>query len=319
MTTSGSYSFGVSRDDIFRQALLNIGKLDAYENPDSQQVQDLSILLNMMVKQWMGKADFAPGLKMWSRKHGHMFLQNNTGQYAIGPSCTTGWTNTYAATTLAASAAAGATTLVLNSIAGMAVGYYIGIELDSGNLFWTTIATLPSTTMTITLALPSSASATNQIFAFQTIAQQPLFIETATLRDVNNQDTPLKIMTVQAYDYLPNKADPTNLQDPTAIYYENQLGSGNLYTDAGASQDVTKHICLTYQEPVQDFTTSLDTPYFPQEWYLPLCWGLGKLACPQYNRVWTPLMAENFITSLRIAQQKDAETSQLYFQPLAED
>lgn len=319
MTTSGSYSFSVTRDDIIRQAMLNIGKLDPYESPDAQQTQDISIALNMMVKQWMGKADFAPGLKMWTRKHGHAFLQNNTGRYVLGPSSTTGWTNDYVYPTLATPAAASATTLVLSSISGMAVGNYIGVELDSGNLFWTTVATLPSTTITINTGLPSSAAAGNQVFAFATIAQQPLLIETASLRDIYSTDTPVKVMTVQSYDFLPNKADTTNLQDPTAVYYENQLGFGYLYTDAGAAQDVTKHLALTYMEPVQDFTTAQDTPYFPQEWYLPLCWGLAKLICPMFNRPWTQLMQDNFNSAMVMAKQKDAERSDLYFQPGAED
>jgi hypothetical protein len=319
MTTSGTYSFSVSRDDIIRQAMLVIGKLDPYESPDAQQTTDCALVLNMMVKQWMGKADYAPGLKTWTRKRGHLFLQNNTGVYTIGPACATGWSNSYVYPVLTTGAAAAATTLVLSSVAGMGVGYYIGIELDSGALFWTTVATLPGTTMTINAALPSSAAAGNQVFCFQTIAQNPLFIETAVLRDQYLDDTPLRILTVQDYDMQPNKADPTFVQDPTAIYFETQLGSSYLYTDAGASQDVTKHIVLTYQEPIQDFNNPLDTPYYPQEWYLPLCLGLGKLIAPIFNRPWTPNMDDNFKSALAIAKNKDAERSSLFFQPGAED
>jgi hypothetical protein len=318
MTTSGSYSFSVTRDDIFRQALLNIGKLDAYDIVDAVQAADMQITLNMMCKQWMGKADFAPGLKVWTRKHGHLFLSSTTGQYTVGPGAT-GWTNSYLYTTLAAGAALSATTLVLASITGMTVGDHIGIEQSDGSLFWTTIATLPSTTITIAAGLTVGASSGAQIFTYTTVAQQPLFIETAILRDKNLDDTPIKVPTVQDYDYLPQKADPTSQQDPTAIYYEFQLTNSILYTDAGSAQDVTKHLVLTYQEPVQDFTTALDNPSYPQEWFLPLCWGLSKLVCPMFNRPWTPLMQENFITTLRVAQQKDAERSSLYFQPGAED
>lgn len=315
MATSGVYSFGVTRDDIFRQAFLNIGKLGAYSTLDSVQAADTGIVLNMMCKQWMGKADFAPGLKMWTRKHGHLFLNSTTGRYLVGPTAP-GWTNDYVQTTTTASAAAAALTLSLTSVTGIATGYFIGIVLASGALFWTTVNGAPvGLVVTLAAALPSAAASGAQIFAYQTTAQQPLFIETAVLRDQFLVDTPVNIMNVQDYDYLPNKADPTALQDPTAIYYENQLTNSYLYTDAGAAQDTTKHLALTYQEPVQDFTTALDTPYYSSEWYLPLCWGLGKLICPQYNRVWTPLMEENFITSLRIAQQKDAETSSLFFQP----
>jgi len=320
VSTSGTYSFAVTRDDIIRQSMLTIGKLDPFESPTPQQTRDLSLLLNMMVKQWMGKADYAPGLKVWTRKHGHLFLQNNTGTYVIGPSCTTGWSNSYVYPTLAANAAATATSLTLSSTTGIGVTYYIGIVLDNGVLYWTTVSTVSSPTVTIPASgLPSSASLGNQVFAFQTVAQNPLLIETAILRDNNLNDTPLRILDVQGYDMLPNKADPTFIQDPTAIYFETQLGSSYLYTDAGAAQDVSKHIVMSYMEPVQDFNNPLDNPYFPQEWYLPLCLGLGKLASPQFNRPWTAAMESNYTLSLAIARNKDAEKSTMFFQPGAED
>lgn len=321
MTTSGTYSFGVTRDDIIRQAFLSIGKLDPFESPDPQQTQDSAMVLNMMVKQWMGKADYAPGLKMWTRKHGHLFLLNNSGRYTIGPACATGWSNDYVYPVTTASAAASASTITLASVTGIATGYNIGIELDSGALFWTTVNGAPvGLVVTLATVLPSAASSGAQVFAFQTIAQQPLFIETAVLRDQTLNDTPVRIMqTVQSYDYLSNKADPTYMQDPTAIYYENQLDNSYLYTDCGASQDVTKHLVLTYQEPVQDFNNPLDAPYYPKEWYWPLCLGLAKRICPQYNRPWSQLNEDNYRDAMAIARNKDAEKCELFFQPGAED
>lgn len=318
MATSGVYSFSVTRDDIIRQALLNIGKMDPDDTISPVQAQDAALTLNMMCKQWMGKTDFAPGLKVWTRKHGHLFLSNTTGRYLVGPGAT-GWSNNYVFPTLVASVSAASAALVLSSTSGISVGYFIGIEQTDGSLFWTTVLSVSSPNVTLLSPLPVGALIGGQVFAYQTTAQQALFIETASLRDQNLVDTPIKILTVQDYDMLSNKSDPTNLQDPTAIYYETQLGNSYLYTDAGAAQDVTKHLVLTYMEPVQDFTTALDNPYYPQEWYLTLCWGLSKQICPQYNRVWTPLMEENFITSLKMSQQKDAERSSLYFQPGAED
>jgi len=319
MTTSGVYSFSVTRDDLIRQSMLNIGKIGAYDTPDAVQTADIGMMLNMICKQWMGKADFAPGLKVFTRKRGHLFLSNTTGQYTVGPGAT-GWTNNYTSRTLASAAAAAATTLVLNSITGLVVGDKIGIELDSGALFWTTVLTLPTTTITVAAGLPSGASSDSVVFTYTTTAQQPLFIEAAVLRDIWSVDTPIRIFkTTQEYDVLPNKTDITNVQDPTSIYYENQLTNSYLYTDGGAAQDVTKHLVLTYMEPIQDLINPLDTPSYPQEWFLPLSWGLSKNICPMFNRIWTPLMEENFITALKIAQQKDAENSSLFFVGNAEE
>jgi hypothetical protein len=322
MSTSGTYSFLVTRDDIIRQAMLAIGKLDPYESPDPQQTVDCSMMLNALVKQWMGKADFARGLKVWTRKRGHLFLSNSAYQYTVGPGAT-GWTNSYVAPTLAAAAAASATSLTLSSTTSISAGYYIGIELDSGALYWTTVSTVTSSPVGVTIpasGLPSAASSGNQVFCYQTTAQQPLLIEAAVLREQDLTDSPVRIIQdVRDYDLLPNKVDPSNIADPTAIYYENQLTNSYLYTDCGAAQDVTKHLVLTYLEPVQDFNNATDNPYYPQEWYMALFWGLAKNICPMFNRPWTPLMQNNYDSALQIAGKKDPEISTMYFQPGAED
>ena len=51
MSTSGTYTFTVTRDDIIREAMLNIGKLDAYGSIDPQETTDCARKLNMMCKQ----------------------------------------------------------------------------------------------------------------------------------------------------------------------------------------------------------------------------------------------------------------------------
>ena len=314
MTTSGTYSFSVSRDDIIRQALLNIGKLDPFETPDAQHTQDCAIVLNMMCKQMMGKADFATGLKVWTRKRGHLFLSSTTGQYSVGPTAI-GWTYAFASPTATGAVAASGVSVTLSSVVGVATGYNLGIVQTDGSLFWTTISNLAGSVATVG-ALPVGAPSGAQVFVYQTAAQQPILIESALLRQTDGTDTPVNILrTTQDYDILSSKVQASFQSDPTAVYYEFQLGNSNLYTDCGSAQDTTKHLVLTVMEPIQDFNNPLDTPYFPQEFYLPLCWGLSKLICPQFNRVWTQSMEDNYVLCMRIAKGKDAEVTTLFFQP----
>lgn len=314
MTTSGTYVFTVSRDDIIRQAMLNIGKLDAEESPSPQDTTDLSRVLNMQAKQWQGKTDGSPGLKVWTRKRGYLFLSNTTGQYTVGPSGT-GWTNSPQLTTTTSNKAAAATTLNVPAGLTITAADYIGVQLDSGALFWTTVVSYITTTITLTAPLPSASSTGSAVFTYTTRGTQPVYIETAVLRDDTLSDVPLRIIRdVQTYDSLPQKANPQNISDPMAIYYEFNLGDGVLRTDVGASQDVTKYIIATYLEAVQDFVNPTDTPYYPQEWYLALCWGLSKQAAPMYNAPWTPLMEANWTSAVSIAMKKDPEIRMDYFQ-----
>lgn len=313
MATSGTYNFSVSRDQIVRMAMLFIRRLDELEGPTPQDITDCSLVLNMLVKQWMGKADFAPGLKQWLRNHGHLFLSSTTGQYTVGPSGT-GWTNSYVSTATTAAVAINGTVVPVTSTAGITVGDNFGVVLTNGALYWTTVKIISSLNITINGSLPSASSSGAVVFDYTTTAQQPVVIETAFLRDINNEDTPLRIMTLQEYDFLPSKADLASVSDPVSIYYEFQLINSVLRTDCAGAQDVTKHICMTYMTATQDFNNPTDTPYYPQEWYLPLCWGLSKNIAPMYGAVWTATMQTNFEESLTIARRKDPEKSVLYFQ-----
>lgn len=314
MATSGTYSFGVTKYEIVRQAMLNIGKLDPAEQPTADEMSDCTLMLNMMCKQWMGKTDFAPGLKVWTRKRGHLLLSNSTGTYTIGPS-TQGWTNDLSSTTTTASAAAAATAIVVASATGISTASTIALYLDSGALYYSGVSSVVGTTVNLTVSLPSSAASGNPVFFYNVAAQNPKDIETAILRDINNTDTPLDLMTVQDYDYLPNKADPLYSGDPTAIYFERGLGTSRVYTDVGSAGDTRSHIVITYQEPIQDMVANADNPYYPQEWYLALCWGLSEQIAPMFKAQWSPKMEGLKNTALLIARQGDAERSTMYFQP----
>ena len=320
MTTSGTFSFSVGRDEIIKVALQFLGKFSDSELPTTTETNDLSRLLNMMVKQWMGKSDFAPGLKTWTRRLGYLWLSPTTGVYSVGPTAT-GWTNSYVNPNTTATYAAGTSSIVVTSATGIAANYYIGLHQNNGVIFWTTVGSgyVSGTTIPLTANTTYASSTGSEVYVYQTIAQQPQLIETAILRDQFNSDTPLKILTVQDYDNLPNKVDPTNISDPSAIYYEYQLGNSNLSIDCGAANDTNKYIVLRYLEAIQDFNNPLDTPEYPQEWFLALGWGLAAQAASIFMVPWEQSMEARYKEALRIAQNKGAEISSLFFQTGAED
>lgn len=314
MSTSGSYSFYVTRDDIVREALLNIGKIDGIDPIEAVIMNDVNRKLNLLVKQWQGRSDFAPGLKVWTRKRGHLFLRAFTGQYTVGPTAV-GWATDYTQTYSTANVVALDTALPVVSLSGITVGDHVAVELDTGDLFWSTVSSFGTLTINLSTPVPSSSATGNIVFAYTSTPQQPLNIESALLRDNQFNDTPLNIMQSKDYDFLPNKVSPTNYGDPTAIYFENQLGYSYIYTDVAGSNDVSKHIVATYMEPVQDFVNSTDTPYYPQEWYRPLCWGLARECAPMFSAQWGQIHEANYTDSLLIARRKDPEFSTMYFAP----
>jgi hypothetical protein len=333
MALSGSYSFTVNRDEIIREGMLNIGAIGEGEVPTAQEVTDCARKLNLIVKQWMGQLDFAPGLKMWERQRGDLFLSSTKYQYALGPSgdnfaggVTAVPGANYATQKLSANAVATATTLSfgVGKVGNLTANDYLVVQLDSGDIYSTTVSSVNSGAGTIAIpspGLPSQASVNAYVWNYTTKAQRPLGILTAILRDINNADIPLDIMDLQQYELLPNKTDPNNISDPAAIYYESQFasgtsvnGPGQLYIDVAGAQDVTKIIHMVFLRSIQDMNSSTDNPEFPQQWYRALCWGLSREICGMFDAEWTPDMDLNYRESVAMARHADPETTTLYFQ-----
>lgn len=336
MALSGTWSFSVVRDDIIRESMLNVGAIGEAEVPTAQETTDCARKLNMLVKQWMGKQDFAPGLKMWTRQRGDLFLGNTQFQYGLGPSgdnfaaATTGISGngqTYGQTQLTLSAAQGQTILTANAVTQMNVNDYVGIQINN-NIFWSTIAAINPTALMFTTStpIPGPANGNAYVWNYTTRGQRPLAIATCILRDINNNDTPLNMMTLEDYEILPSKTQTTFQSDPTAFYYESQFatglsnqGPGQFYIDCGGAQDITKHLHIVYLRPVMDFNNPGDNPEYPQQWYRPLCWGLSREIAGMFDAVWTPEMNQNLMESLAMAHEADTETTSFYFQPYAGD
>ena len=338
MALSNVFSFSMTATDIVREAMLNIGAIGEAEVPTAQEFADCLRKLNMLCKTWMGEQDFSPGLNMWSRQRGDLFLSSKQGVYQLGTTgdnwaggVTTSLTANYQSCQLTAVATGGGTTITVGtgSIGNFSLGDFLVIQLDSGDIFSTTVGTINSGAGTFILGnantMPSQASSGNWCWNYTVKAQRPLALLTGVLRDTNGNDMPLNIMTLQDYELLPTKTASQYQQDPTAWYYESQIGSGlntptitgggQVYLDCGGVQDVTRHIHFVYLRPVMDLVNVGDNPEYPQQWYLALCWGLSKEICAMFDGEWTKDMQDNLDTSTAMARQADPETTSMYFEP----
>lgn len=314
MSTSGSYDFYVTRDDIIRDAMLNIGALDPDEAPTASESQDCARRLNMLCKLWMGRNDFAPGLKVWTRKRGKRLLDRRSNSYSLGPDAQ-GWTNDLIVTKSVANSASLSNEISVETVTGIATNMTAAIQLDNENMFYSTVLSIAGSVITLSSTYPSASASGNAAFFYSSAAQNPRALEAAVLRDAQFTDQDLRVMTQKTYDALSNKVDPENIGDPTAVYFEEGLVHSTLYLDVGAPNDVGSYIVLTYLEPVQDFDTTLDEPYYPKEWYLPLSWGLAEQIAPMFKSQWTQKMEQLKANALAIAGNKNAEVSDAYFQP----
>lgn len=328
--SSGVYTFSVTRDQIIRQMMLDIGALDPYESPTASEISDCSFKLNLLTKQWMGNTDFAPGLKEWTRKRADLFLGysqyvynlGQTGDHWVDSTAGLAYPQAYGQTTLIANGALNATVLSVASVSQFNINDYVGIQVGS-DIFWTRCTAIGTGTVTITSpGLPAAANANAYVWNYTVKGVRPLKILTSVLRDIYNTDTPLPQMLLERYELLPTKTANTNIADPTQIFYEaafkSQAPNGALYLDVGGAQDVTKHIHCVYLAPTEAMLNPGDAPDYSAEWFRPLVLGLGKDCCGMFDCVWTQDLEDNLADALRIARQANPETTDIYFEVNAE-
>lgn len=311
MATSGSYDYSVTASDIITEALEQIGVLAAGESVTSEDQTSCLRTLNMMVKQWSGNFDFAPGLKAFSRKHGYVFLQKNQGSYSLGPSGDNA-SLAYVTTTMRIAAATSATTLEITSSAGMTAADKIGIELDSGSIYWTTISSITDAdTIVIAAGLTSASAIGRRVFTYTTKLIRPLYIENCVIRDTSGNDVIMYEMTKDYYENIPVKGTDAS---PTYYRYDNTLTNGTLNIDVEPN-DVTKVLRLTFIAPAEDYDLITNDVAYPQEWFLPIVLGLCKLVSPKFELSWSDLQESNYQNALQMARSSYADKTEEYFQP----
>ena len=311
MTTSSSSNFTVNRDQIITLAGQGAGILGIGRVTSAEDTNTASRLLNLIVKQLMGRSDFAPGMKVWSRKRAYLFPALNTTSYSLGPSGTHA-TATYYSTTLDANEAIGQTTLSVTSTTNMTNSDYIGIRCNDGSIHWSTISSfVAGDTVTIANALTVAADSGSTVYWYTTKIPLPLEIISLRRRDTDSNETPLTPMTLMEYEEGILKKNDDG--DPNRYLYERGIINGTLFLDFEPT-DTTEIYLLTFLRPIEDFDAATDTPDYPQEYERYLVGQLMIDWATFAGRPVTPEMKLYRDEALQIAGHVDPETSEIFFE-----
>jgi hypothetical protein len=279
--------------------------------------------LNYIAKQYQGRSDGAPGLKVHTRQRITLLLAKGQQSYLIGPASTDARSSTAVGrTTLSADEAAAQTTISITSNTDttsypgttitMTASDFIGIQLNDGTIQWTTISGTPATTADLAAGLTGAASAGNYVWWFTSRAQRFPYIESAVLRDENFKDVPLDVYT-QAEEYDQGVADKYADGKPTSILVE-PLRIATRVTLNSQPTDVTDTIVLTVYYPSEDYDAAANDLAFPQEAIRFLHWELAFALAPSVGR-WTPEMERNRNEARQLYLNLNPENSVLHFRP----
>jgi hypothetical protein len=325
MPLSGSYDFSVTRDTIIQAALRKLGVLGDGQTPTTAQYNNAAFSLNLMTKAWQ-----AEGMPLWARKFLYLLPVTGTNEYLVGPTaqatyhCVTSYRRNDIATTINSPT----TSLVLSTSDTSTSGDYVGIELDNGNIFWTTTTTTGAgTTKTITTTVPSQASAGLRVFfhAAGAFAQKFLRLQYAWRIDLNSDleiQIPMNMPSMQdmqdhmngsvanipiEISYIPSQGSP--LPGGTSTVYLWPRFKGGDYI-----------IKMDVQYPYQDFDASTNDPDFPQEFYEALVYNLAVRLAPDYKypAEARTLLKQEAVGAKKIAFDSNYEEASFFIQPTNE-
>ncbi len=316
LTTSNVVDYDPPGTDVITAAFRRMGTIDETEVPTAGMFRDGLSTLNSMMKELE-----TTGIHIWTVEEAILFFRQFQFRYLLSKTsadhCADAYS--YSLSQLNLTAIAGATAINLVRPGNFfAKGNQIGINLDSGDAFWTTVPSDP-TGLAVPLAapLPSSASQQNFVYAYKENIDRPLRIPAARRIAYGTPPsgsilTPLtNMMSRQAYMDLPQPETPGQV---TQAYYNPARNIGELFV-WNAPQNTQSGLRFTYYRPIQVFTSVDDLADLPQEWGNALKWSLAKELGPQYS-----IPAERWDRILMQAGQKaelamgwDREPESIYF------
>lgn len=273
MTASGSSAFNPFVTDLIAQALAQLGVIGEGDTPTGDMYATGLFQLNAIVS-----AAQAIGAHVWTEEEAILFLQPGQVRYEIGgpgANAHTSDSETWLQLTLAQAAVGGATAIIATSVTGIAAADSIGITMNDGSIFWTTVAAAPTgTSIPLATALPAvGASSGGMAFSYTTAIARPLKVPTARLLYLQSfNEIPMRVLSRQEYMDMPNKQSKGT---PTLFFYTPQLDRGILYVWP-APQQGGYALRFTWYRPLQSFFLPDDTMDFPQEWIAPLLWTLAR-------------------------------------------
>ena len=290
LTTSGTYTYSQSVVQLLTAALRATQVIGESETATGAQLQNGLDAMSAMIKGWQGG-----GIHVWCEEECTLFLQTAQTLYSLGGSSTDNacLTSAYVQTQLAANAAASTSTISVNSTTGIASGNFIGIQLEAGTNFWTTVNGAPSgSNVTLAAPLPSAAVIGGFVWSYGTPLMRPLRVYGGRRLIYQPQsgtgaiETPMLMMARLDYQALPNKTTPGIV---TQFFYDPQQGEGAYTQPTGqmnvwpAPSSVEFGMRFTAQRPIQDIASLANIPDFPVEWNAALKWNLAMELAPEYG------------------------------------
>ena len=276
MTTSSITTLELTGLELITKAFQKLG-IRAAETPlEDFEVQDGVSDLNLMLKSWQQQ-----GMHLWLEDEGIIFLEVGKESYLLGPSGNEATLiDDFIGTNTTAAYAANATVIAITSSAGMVAGDFVGVKLDDGTRFWTTIFSVNTAQITLAAKLPSAAAANSTVFTYTTIIQRPLRISSSR-RKTYGADNEIPVYSWSRNEYF-NQVNKGGTGTVVNAYYSPLLVNGRYYVWQTASS-ANDYLRISFERPIEIVTDVAQTLDIPSEWFETVIYNLAARLTESYT------------------------------------
>lgn len=215
-------NFQLTATELGAQVFAELGMGQFGEGTQPEYYNLFLTQINLVVMEMITQ-----GLHINTYKTGTLFLQPQQETYVIEDEYAT---NLYYKRQLTNDVAAGDIVMPVDNAVTVTVGDYIGVTLDNGYLFWTTVFAKDVINKTVTLSdvIPSAATTGNYLLNYTTQIRQIKRIHQFWRTDSYVNDVPITMISRQEYDVLPYKTASVASGLPSQAYYDRSLPKGTL-------------------------------------------------------------------------------------------
>ena len=281
MTTSNTATYNENFTALATDALMLIGAVAQGESATTNDLAVCSNFCNKMLKAWM-----AQGIHLWTEEEGTLYFIQNQNKYSLSLGNSTkasDGTNTVETTTTATINSGSIIPVTsLGTYSQITVGDNIGVVLDSGNIYWSTVSSISNLNVTIAGTIPSQVTVGATVYDYTTQCDRPIEIENngCRIRDSSGYERRIELKPRADFMSIPNKS--FTAEYPTVCFYTPQMSQGFVYLWPTPS---TSSSCLkfSYLRPIQDISTNTNTFDLPQEWLECITYNLAVRIAPSYE------------------------------------
>lgn len=307
MTTTGTNTFTMTRDDLVKAVMRNLQALGAGETPIAEDYTNITQAMNVVIKSWAKE-----GIALWVTQEVLIPLVAGVSKYPLGPSA--GYVYSVTATGGSGYTSGGSWTATNGTTGTAASGTY---TVSGGTIDEFTVAvagdSYTSAPTTFTLTGPGSGAVVSAVIVGVTMSRPLRIIEGTFIRNAEGYDTPLLPVSRQEYDVLGSKTSPGV---PNQFYYDNQISNGQLYLYSVPTVS-TSTVYAQTQRQFYDMVASGDNFDFPSEWLQPLKWGITEELMLEYmvpDKVFPYIMGKAEATREAAFASSQEDTS-VFFAP----